>query len=191
MTVGLAGSGPGRGALTRGATTGGDAPMLLFRIICAFFVAWAMNWAVNRPEAALLREDFPEFVLFAPLVGAFVGFQSLAKRQGWGGVVAVANGVWTGVFCLGLNLFVYVTVKIVQTPQTGSFDAQQAMRQMGEYAAEVVDALASPVLLAQVVGATVLVSAVTEVIHWAMVHIRRKRGVKERNTRRAHRPSMY
>ena len=49
---------PERGAWTRDGTAGGDAPMLLFRIICAFFLAWGMNWATLRPEAALLREEF-------------------------------------------------------------------------------------------------------------------------------------
>ena len=165
--------------------------MLLFRIICAFFLAWGMNWATLRPEAALLREEFGEFVLIAPFVGAFAGFTNLARRQGWGGVVAVANGVWTGVYCLGLSLVVYVFIKLLQVPQAGGIDTELLLRQMGDYAADLLDALANPALIAVVLSATIIVSLITEIIHWALVRIRRMRGIKERNTKRLQRPSMY
>jgi len=165
--------------------------MLVFRIICAFFMAWAMNWAMMRPEAALLREEYPEFVLMAPFVGAFAGFNNLAKRQGWGGFVAVANGIWTGVYCLGLALILYVFVKLLQVPQSGSFDTALLLRQMGEHSADLIDGLANPAIIAVILSACLIVGLLTEVIHWALVRLRRMRGVKDRNMRRMQRPSMY
>jgi len=165
--------------------------MLLFRFICAFLMAWGINWAMGRPEAAVLRDDFPEFALIAPFAAAYVGLQNLARRQGWGSVVAVANGVWAGVMTLGLSLLAFLFIKVVQTPQAGTFDADFLLRQIGEHAADMIDAMASLPLLVICLGATTVVSLVSEFIHWALVHLRRLRGIKERNTRRAHRPSMY
>lgn len=165
--------------------------MLIFRLICAFFMAWAINWAMARPEADGLRENFPEFALIAPFAAAYVGLQSLATRQGWGIVVAIANGVWAGVMTLGLSLVAFLFIKVVQTPQAGDFDADFLFRQLGEHSADLIDALAHFQLLVLCLGASSIVSLLTEVIHWALVHLRRMRGITPRNTRRAHRPSMY
>jgi len=165
--------------------------MLLFRIICAIFVAWAVNWTMGRPEADGLNELFPEFGLIAPFAGAFVGYFNLAPRQGWGGIVAVANGVWTGILCLGLTGFLFVGFKALATPQAGSFNTELVLRVISDEAADLMEGLASFPLIVLVLAATSVVGVVTELIHWALVQIRRARGVRERNTKRMHRPSMY
>ncbi|MEM1344361.1 MAG: hypothetical protein AAGI34_07240 [Pseudomonadota bacterium] len=165
--------------------------MLMFRILCAVFVAWAMNWAFTRPEAAFLLEEMPEFAMLAPLAGAVVGFQNLARRQGWGMVVAVANGLWSGFMSLILASCFYIAIKVFDTSRTGRFDTAFVLDLIGETTADVVDYLASVPLVVIVLGATAVVGVLTELIHWALVRLRKQRGIEERNTRRAHRPSMY
>ncbi len=81
--------------------------MLVFRVICAVMVAWAINLVLARPEAAVLVAEVPEMIYIGPAAGAVVGFFNLAKRQGWGLIVSVANGMWTGVMTIGLAGFMY------------------------------------------------------------------------------------
>ncbi len=166
--------------------------MLVFRILCALFVAWAINWALSRPEAALLNEEIPDFAAIAPFAGALVGFVNLAKRQGWGGIVAVANGIWAGFLTLVLTGVIFVFFAAADsTARVGDTDTDFVFKIISESVAQVVDQLASLPLLVLCFGATAVVGLVTEVIHWALVKLRKRRGLKERNTRRAHRPSMY
>ncbi len=165
--------------------------MLLFRVLCAIFVAWAVNWAMGRPEAAALQEDLPEFVAIAPFAGALVGFINLAKRQGWGGIVAVANGMWAGVLTMLLTMMIYSGLAMFGTPGIGDFDLAFLMGLFSEAIVEVVDRLASFPLVIVTLGACSVVGLVTEIIHWALVRLRRRRGVKQRNTRRMQKPSMY
>ena len=69
--------------------------MLIFRLLCAILVAWAINLILARPEAATLIAEVPEMTYIGPFAGAVVGFFNLAKRQGWGLIVSVVNGMWT------------------------------------------------------------------------------------------------
>ena len=78
-------------------------------------------------------------MLIAPFVGAFAGFTNLARRQGWGGVVAVANGSGRGSTVSASALIVYVFIKLLQVPQSGSFDTALLLRQMGEHSADLID----------------------------------------------------
>ena len=86
--------------------------MLIFRLICAVMVAWALNWVLARPEAAFLVAEIPEMIIIGPIAGAVVGFFNLAKRQGWGLIVAVANGIWTGLLVIGLAGFIYLSIQM-------------------------------------------------------------------------------
>lgn len=166
--------------------------MLVFRILCALFVAWAVNWSLSRPEAALLREEIPEFAAIAPFAGALVGFVNLAKRQGWGGVVAIANGMWAGFLTLVITSVIFVLAAAGDSfARVGDTDTGFIGQILAENTALVVDMLASFPLLIVCIGATAVVGLVTEVIHWALVRLRKRRGIKERNDRRAQRPSMY
>jgi hypothetical protein len=165
--------------------------MLLFRVLCAGFVAWAMNWAFSRPEAALLREEIPEFAAIAPLAGALVGFVNLAKRQGWGGIVAIANGMWAGFLSLIMTGVIYVFLDVFDTSRVGDIDTGFIGGLIQAAVADVVDQLASFPLLVVTIGATAVVGLLTEFIHWVLVKLRKRRGLKERNTKRMERPSMY
>ncbi len=165
--------------------------MLLFRVLCAIFVAWAVNWAMGRPEAAAMQQDVPEFVAIAPFVGALVGFVNLAKRQGWGGIVAVANGIWVGVLTMLLTMLIVAGLAAFGTPGIGDFDFGFILGLFSESIVEVVDRLANLPLAIVTLGACSVVGLVTEIIHWALVRLRRRRGGKQRNNRRMQKPSMY
>ena len=165
--------------------------MLLFRVLCAIFVAWAINWAMGRPEAAALQQDTPEFVAIAPFVGALVGFVNLAKRQGWGGIVAIANGMWAGVLTMLVSMLLFAGLAAFGTPGIGDFDFAFILGLFSEAIVEVVDRIASFPLVIVTLGACSVVGLVTEMIHWALVRLRRRRGIKNRNTRRMQKPSMY
>lgn len=173
------------------ARRGEDATVILFRILCALFVAWAMNWAFSRPEAAALLEELPEAAIVAPIAGALVGFVNLAKRQGWGVIVAVANGIWAGILAVIMTGIILLTLSVLDTSRIGDTDFDFVAAKMAETVAIIVDRAATPGLLVLCIGAGAVVGVITELVHWALVRLRRHRGVKERNTRRAHRPSMY
>jgi hypothetical protein len=170
---------------------GSDAPMLVFRLICAVMVAWAMNWALRGPEAVFLQRDLPEFVILGPIAGALVGWMNLAKRQGWGMIVAIANGMWAGFLSLLLTGAMYVGMTSLNGAPASNMDVEQVFALMSANTVLVVDGLSSLALMIVCLGSTALVGIVTEVVHWAMVKMRRARGVRARNTRKAQRPSMY
>lgn len=165
--------------------------MLLYRVLCAALVAWAINWALSRPEAASLNEALPEFVAIAPLAGALVGFVNLAKRQGWGGVVAIANGIWAGFLTLVLTGVIYVFISISDSVPIGDVKFDFMGKLTAEAVAEVMDEFANFPLVIVCLASTAVVGLVTEVIHWALVKIRKRRGIKERNDTRMQRPSLY
>lgn len=173
------------------AQDGETSPLILFRFLCALFVAWAMNWAFSRPEASLLLEEMPETAFIAPIAGALVGFVNLAKRQGWGFVVAVANGIWAGVLAVFLTGIILLGANVFGVSTIGDPDFDFMADRMAENVQVLVDTIALPGLLVVCIGAGAVVGVVTEFIHWALVRLRRHRGVKERNMRKAHRPSMY
>lgn len=165
--------------------------MIVFRILCAVFVAWAMNVAFARPEAAALIDEMPEAAIVAPIAGALVGFVNLAKRQGWGVIVAVANGIWAGVLSVFLTGILLIFLRVLDTARIGDVDYEFLADRMSENVITLVDTGGTVGLLVICIGAGAIVGVLTELVHWAMVRLRRYRGVKERNDRRAHRPSMY
>ncbi|MEM9146496.1 MAG: hypothetical protein AAGC57_09875 [Pseudomonadota bacterium] len=165
--------------------------MVLFRLICAIFLAWAMNWAFSRPAALPLLEEMPETAFIAPLAGAIVGAINLARRQGWGLVVAIANGIWAGVLAVFVTAVLLLGAGLLDTARIGDVDFEFAADRFSETVALLVDLMGVPGFLVLCIGAGALVGVITEIIHWALVRLRRNRGLKDRNTRRAHRPSMY
>lgn len=146
-------------------------------------MAWAVNWAFGQPEAAVLLEELPEMEIFGLLCAVFVGAFSLAVRQGWGLVVAVANGVWAGVLTIGLSGIVYtVYLGSRSLGVVGSFERwlillQEDMKPLFE------QMLNFPLML-MTIAACAVVGLVTEAVHWALVRLRKARGdhVEEHGT---------
>lgn len=151
--------------------------MLIFRVICAVLVAWALNWVMGRPVAANLLELVPEMAYIAPLAGALVGFVALAKRQGWGLIVAVANGLWTMLLTVGAAWLIFLTITMVDHIAHGLIaNFENFLRTLGYETAPLAEGWIDPRLLGVTLGATVVVGLVTEILHWVLVRLRRARG---------------
>jgi hypothetical protein len=150
--------------------------MLIFRIMCAILVAWAANWALSRPEADALNQTVPEMQYLGPLAGAAVGFFNLAIRQGWGFVVAFANGIWAGVLAIFVAGVFYMTIALFQGFQTDLIrDFDGFVRYFGELVDPLIQQLINPPLLIVSFGATAVVGVVSELIHWLLVRVRQRK----------------
>jgi hypothetical protein len=151
--------------------------MLVYRLLCAVLMAWAVNWALSRPEAQEMLQTLPEMKTLGPIAGATVGYFNLAVRQGWGFIVAFANGIWAGVLSIllaGIFDITFVTIEGVRTNTVKDFENFMAL--FGETVRPLLDEVANVPLLVVSLGATALVGAVTEVIHWVLVRVRARRG---------------
>lgn len=150
--------------------------MLIFRLICAVMVAWAMNWVMARPEAAVLIAEVPEMIFIGPIAGGVVGFFNLAKRQGWGLIVSVANGMWTGLLAIALAGFMYLTMKmgnIIIHNLIKDFEA--FLRVLGQEASPLIELAADYKLIGLTIGTTAVAGLVSEILHWLLVRMRRLR----------------
>lgn len=154
--------------------------MLVFRLICAVVVAWAVNWVMGQPVAAGLLEQVPEMQYIAPAAGAMVGFFALAKRQGWGIIVAAANGLWTTILTIGIAWLIFLSITLGDHLVHGLIsDFENFLRILGYEAAPLAQGWVDVRLLAMMLGATVVAGFATEILHWVLVRIRRMRGENE------------
>ncbi len=151
--------------------------MLVFRLICAVIVAWAVNWVMGQPVAAFLLEEVPEMAYIAPMSGALVGFIALAKRQGWGFIVAAANGIWTMLLTVGVAWLLYLAMTLFDHLVHGLIaDFENFLRVFGAEAAPLAEGWVDLRLLGFLLAATVVASVITEFLHWVLVRLRRMRG---------------
>lgn len=150
--------------------------MILYRILCAVLLAWAVNWSMAHPEASGLLKEVPEMAALGPVAGAFVGFFSLSARQGWGVVVACANGVWAGVLSIVLSGTLYMIIKLTQAVREGLINGfERFLTVFGDAVEPLIEQLAHVPLLIVSLGAAAIVGVVTEFLHWLLVKFRRKR----------------
>ena len=150
--------------------------MLLFRISCALLVAWAVNWALSRPEALEMLNEVPEMRVIGPLAGAAVGYANLAVRQGWGVIVAVANGIWAGVLSVIVAGILYMTFDMTRAVSTnvvrdtnGFFNAFNASFE------PLLQHVMNLPLLTVSLASTAVVGLMTEILHWVLVRARSQR----------------
>jgi hypothetical protein len=154
--------------------------MLIFRVICAVLVAWAINLILARPEAATLITEVPQMTYLGPLAGAVVGFFNLAKRQGWGLIVAVVNGMWTGVLAIMLSGFMYLSMRMFNTAVHNMLkDFEGFLRVLGSEAEPLIAISTDFRLISLTIGVTAVTGVLSEILHWVMVRIRRSRGYDE------------
>ncbi len=154
--------------------------MLVFRIICAVMVAWAINLVLARPEAAVLFAEVPQMVYIGPIAGAVVGFFNLAKRQGWGLIVSVANGMWTGVMTIALAGFIYLAMRMLNAVMSNIMkDFEAFLRVLGSEADPLIEISTDFRLIAITVGAVTVTGILSEILHWTLVRLRRHRGEDE------------
>ncbi len=151
--------------------------MLVFRIICAVMVAWAINLVLARPEAAVLVAEVPQMVYIGPAAGAVVGFFNLAKRQGWGLIVSVANGMWTGVMTIGLAGIIFLAMRMLNVVMSNMVkDFEAFVRVLGSEADPLVKISTDLRLIGITVAAVTVTGIISEILHWVMVRLRRYRG---------------
>ena len=150
--------------------------MLLFRIICGILMAWAVNFVLSRPEAQALLSEVPEFATIGPIAAAIVGIVNLATRQGWGVVVAVANGVWAGVLSILMSGVLYIGfIAGVGVMQGSIRNFQLFLRVTGDETAKLFDLVADVPLLVLTITATAILGVFSEVLHWTLVRIRKNK----------------
>ena len=150
--------------------------MIVYRLVCALLMAWAVNWALSRPEGLPLLEAIPEMETLGPIAAAAVGYFNLAVRQGWGFIVAFANGIWAGVLSIivaGIFDVVFVTFSAMRENSLADFQAFMTL--FGETVQPMLSEVANVPLLVVSFGATAMVGVITEVIHWVMVRMRGRR----------------
>lgn len=154
--------------------------MVMFRLICAGVVAWAVNWVMSQPVAANLLELVPDMRYIAPAAGALVGFFALAKRQGWGIIVAAANGLWTMILTVGIAWLIFLGITLFGHLAHGLIaDFENFLRILGYETAPLAEGWVDLRLIGVMLGATVVAGVATEILHWVLVHIRRMRGESE------------
>lgn len=154
--------------------------MVMFRLICAGVVAWAVNWVMSQPVAANLLELVPDMRYIAPAAGALVGFFALAKRQGWGIIVAAANGLWTMVLTVGIAWLIFLMITLADHVAHGLIkNFENFLRILGYETAPLAEGWVDVRLIGMMLGATVVAAVATEILHWVLVHIRRMRGETE------------
>ncbi len=151
--------------------------MLVFRVICAVMVAWAINLVLARPEAAVLVAEVPQMIYIGPIAGAVVGFFNLAKRQGWGLIVSVANGMWTGVMTIALAGFIFLAMRMLNVVMSNMIkDFGAFLRVLNSEAEPLVVVSTDIRLIAITIAATAVTGIISEILHWVMVRLRRYRG---------------
>lgn len=157
--------------------------MIVFRILCAFLMAWAVNVALSRPEAVPVLQEVPELKLISPLAAAMVGYFNLAIRQGWGFIVAFANGVWAGVLSIFLAGTIYMSIVLVQAlRQNVVKDFDNFLSVFSETVTPLSEQLLNLPLVIVSLGATAVVGVVTEVLHWLLVRFRQGRSAPKSNS---------
>lgn len=152
--------------------------MLTFRIMCAVLMAWAVNWVMSRPEAVPLLSELPLMATLGPVAAAAVGFVNLASRQGWGVVVAVANGVWAGLLSIVVSGVLFMVVVVGEQVLSGAIDDFEAFLRVSSTEVEpLFETVVNVPLIILTVTATSVLGILTELLHWVMVRLRRSRDL--------------
>ncbi len=118
-------------------------------------------------------------LVMLPLAAAISGYFNLAIRQGWGFIVAFANGVWAGVLALFFGALLCVAREIVKGFETNtihSFDGTLSV--VSDTVYPLTGYYGSFALLMIVLGSSAAVGVATELLHWVLVLFREKRAGK-------------
>ena len=147
--------------------------MLVFRIVCAAAVAWAVAWVLSQPQAGQLLRAIPEMGMLAPIAGAYIGAFNLAARQGWGLVVALANGVWAGILAIVASGVLFMAVGMARGLAAGDVSGGgRFFDRFGDTLELLLVELGDATLLLLSLAATAAAGILTELIHWLMVRVR-------------------
>lgn len=149
-------------------------PMLAFRMLCAVLMAWAAFWTLSCPEAADLLLALPFMGVLGPIAAAGVGFVNLASRQGWGVVVAVANGVWAGLLSIVAAgaLYMDMVAALAEAIYDGSArDIGVLLHFASNEMASLLERAVDAPLVMLTVSVMAVLGVLTELLHQAMVRL--------------------
>lgn len=121
--------------------------------------------------------EVPEMNYLVPLGAATAGYFNLAVRQGWGTIVALANGVWAGALSIFFACVLHTLIEVVRGLRTNviqTFD--NFMTEFSSTVEPLFEEFLDPPLLVVILGAAAVVGVVTEVLHWVLVRFRQKRA---------------
>jgi hypothetical protein len=150
--------------------------MLVFRIVCGVVVAATLAWVLSQPEAARMLRSIPEMSMLAPIAGGYVGAFNLAVRQGWGVVVALANGVWAGILAIVASGVLCTAIGLTRAVAAGEIGGVGGFfEHFGDTVDLLLIELGDAHLLTLALGAAAGAGIVTELIHWLMVRLRSSR----------------
>ena len=150
--------------------------MIIFRIICAVLVAWAINWALGRPPAAELLTEVPEMAWLGPIGGALAGLIILARRQGFGVLVGIANGAYAGLFAIIISAGMFLTMRMADHLTGGLIrDFKAFMRILGMEADPLMENANNWPLIGFTLGACAVVGLASEGLKWSFVWVKRSR----------------
>jgi hypothetical protein len=153
--------------------------MIIFRVICAVLIAWAIKLVLARPEAAILLGEVPEMAVIGPIAGAVAGAMYLPRRRGGGVIVMTIGGAWTGVLTIALAAFAYLTIQMSSAVTHGLVrDFENFLRILGTEAKPLIETLPNVRLIGMIVGASAVMGLVSEVVFWFLERIRRLRGIE-------------
>lgn len=150
--------------------------MLVFRILCSAVLAWVAGLVLTRPEAAPLLRDAPEMIMLGPIAAAYIGGFSLAVRQGWGSIVALANGVWAGILAIIASGVLYLAVVLARALATGEVVGLRSFFGVfGDTIDLLIEQLGHSQLLALWLAGAACAGLLTEGLHWLLVRVRERR----------------
>ena len=150
--------------------------MIVFRLVCAILMAWAVNWVLSRPEADFMLSELPIMAQIGPACAALVGLLNLASRQGWGIIVAVANGAWAGLLSVLLSGVAYTIVIVIDGMARNLIrDYESFVTLLSYEIAPLFELVVDVPLLTLTVGVTAGLGVVTELLHWVLVRVRQDR----------------
>lgn len=149
--------------------------MIVFRLVCAILMAWGVNWVLSRPEAAFMLGELPVMSMIGPACAALVGLLNLASRQGWGLIVAVANGAWAGLLSVLLSGVAYTIVIVFDGIGRNLIRDYESFITLVSYEITPLFELVVDVpLLTLTVAVTAGLGVATELLHWVLVRMRQE-----------------
>ena len=147
--------------------------MLLFRIACAAVMASAFVLVLAQPEAAHLLRAVPDMGALAPIAAAYIGAFNLAVRQGWGLIVALANGVWAGILSVVASGVLYTAIDLARAIAAGEVSRVGGFfERFGDTVELLLAELGDASLLTLSLAVAAAAGMLTELVHWLLVRVR-------------------
>lgn len=164
--------------------------MILFRVLCALLLAWAFNLALGRPEAEpvlraldAVEPKIPDLRVFGPIAAGVVGFLNLAVRQGWGMIVGLVNGIWSGLLSLAVGgFFVFCGAIYMRLQENLLKDFDDFLKHVALIRNPLLEAILDVKFIVVTLGMCAVVGVITEVAQWLVARVRGNKNQSSNTT---------